>query len=145
MDDVRPSQWVVLASGALLFFFSFLDLFDVFGETGSSWKQFGIFTWPALLGLLCAAVTAAVVFGKVSLPSEILTFSVNQLLTVAAFTAVLIEVGMLVLALLSDFYDPAIGLWLSVLAAIGLLAGTVMEQEGGATSPRAAATPPTPF
>jgi hypothetical protein len=145
MDDVRPSQWMVLAGGALLFFFSFLDLFDVMGESGNSWKQFGIFTWPALLGLLCAGVTAAVVFGKVSLPSDILTFSVNQLLVIAAFTAVLIEVGMVLLSLFSDFYDPAIGLWLSTLAAITLLAGTVMEQEGGATITRSASAPPSPF
>lgn len=144
MENVRPGQWLVLVSGALLFVFSFMTLFDALGEEGSAWEEFGVFTWPGLLGLLCAVVMAAVVFGNASLPGPILTFTVPQLLVVAAFTAALIQLGLALLGLLSDFYDPGVGLWLSAIAAAGLLAGTVMEQEGGPMA-GPSSTPPSPF
>lgn len=142
MDQLRPSQWVVIASGALLFIASF---FDVFEDSENAWGNFGTFTWPALLGLAAAGITAAVAFGNVSLPGEILTFSVPQLLVIAGVTSVLIEVGLLLMGFVSDLADPAIGTWLGALGAIGLLVGTVMEQEGGAAAPRSSATPPSPF
>lgn len=146
METVRPGQWLVLLGGALLFAFSFMDAIETFdGETATSWEDFGLSTWPPLLGLLCALVAAAVVFGKAEMRNDILTFSVPQLLVIAAFTAALIVVGRLVLCLLSDVVDPAAGLWLSGAAALGLLAGTVMEQQAGPVSNPSASTPPSAF
>lgn len=141
MENVKPSQLVVLISGALLFFFSFLD---VFKDGDNAWGDFGVTTWPALIGLIVAGGLAAVAFGNVQLPERILTFSVDQLMIVLAFTAVLIELALLLLSLISDLTDPAAGIWLSFLAAAGLLAGTVMVHLEG-PSARTATTPPSAF
>lgn len=142
MDNVRPSQWVVLASGALLFIFSFFELAE---DGDSSWGDFGVQTFPALIGLIIAGVVAAIAFGDVDLPEPILTFSVRQILVVLALTAVLIEVGYLLTLMLSDFGDPGIGLWLGSLAAIGLIVGAVMEQMDSPAASGGAPAAPTPF
>ena len=131
----------MLASGALLFVFSLLD---VFKDDDNAWSNFGTITWPALLGLIAAAATAATLFGNVKLPENVLTFSFGQLLVVAGFTSVLIQLGLVGMGLFSDLFDAGIGAWLGLLAAIGLLVGAVMEQEGG-PSKATAATPPSPF
>jgi hypothetical protein len=141
VENVRPGQWLVLASGALLFVFSFLD---VFKDDDNAWANFGTVTWPALLGLIAAGATAAALFGNVSLPDNILTFSFGQLIVIAGFTSVLIQLGLVGMGLFSDLFDAGTGAWLGLLAAIGLLVGAVMEQEGGPTK-ASTATPPSPF
>ncbi|MCA9299442.1 MAG: hypothetical protein KDA28_10265 [Phycisphaerales bacterium] len=141
MDDVRPSQWLILISGVLLFAFSFME---VFKDSDNAWKDIGTLTMPAIFGIIATIATAATAFGYATLPDDVLTFSFAQILVVLAFTSVLIEIGAVGMGLFSDVFDAAAGAWLSALAAIGLLMGTVMEQEGGPTR-AAASTPPSPF
>ena len=142
MDNVRPSQWLVLASGALLFIFSFFDLAK---DVGNAWDDFGVQTFPALIGLILAGLAAAIAFGDVDLPEPILTFSIRQLVLVLALTAVLIQVGYLLTLMLSDVADPGIGAWLGGLAAIGLIVGAVMDQLDAPSANVGQPSAPTPF
>lgn len=141
MPNLKPSQIVILASGAVLFLFSFFDFFD---GGGNGWDDFGLTTFPALFGLIAAGAVAAVAFGNVKLPEPILTFSVNQILLILGVTAFLILFGIL----LAFEGDKGIGLYFSLLGSIGLIAGTVMEQLDPSARPVGNAgpsTPPSPF
>jgi hypothetical protein len=140
MPNLKPSQIVILASGAVLFLFSFLD----FVGDDNGWSDFGLTTFPALFGLIAAGAVAAAAFGNVKLPEPILTFSFNQILLVLGLTAFLILFG-LVIAVEGD---KGIGLYFSLLGSIGLLAGTAMEQLDPSARPVGSAgpsTPPSPF
>lgn len=140
MPNLKPSQIVIMASGAVLFLFSFFEFIE--GDNG--WSDFGLVTFPALFGLIAAGAVAAAAFGNVKLPEPILTFSVNQLLLILGVTAFLILFGIVI----GFPGDKAIGLYLSLLGSIGLIAGTVMEQldpAGNRVGPAGPSTPPSPF
>lgn len=140
MPNLKPSQIVIMASGAVLFLFSFFEFIG--GDNG--WSDFGLLTFPALFGLIAAGAVAAVAFGNVKLPEPILTFSVNQILLVLGVTAFLILFGV-VIGLPGD---KGIGLYLSLLGSIGLIAGTAMEQldpSGNRVGQAGPSTPPSPF
>lgn len=144
MPNLKPSQIVIMVSGAVLFLFSFFTFIDVFGEELNGWTDFGLFTFPALFGLIALGASAAVAFGNVKLPDNLLTFSINQVLLVLGFTAFLILFGLL-FALPGD---RGIGLYFSLLGSIGLIAGTVMEQLDSSGSPvggTGPSAPPSPF
>src|SRR5690606_27156018 len=71
----KPGQIAILAGGAALLIFSFLPWIDPdFGDSSNAWSEFGVFTWPALFGLIAAGTLAARLFGNVSLPEPVLTF-----------------------------------------------------------------------
>lgn len=149
MDNLKPSQIIVLVSGAVLLVASFLD---VYKDGDNAWGDFGVYTWPAILGVIVAGGLAAVVFGNVNLPERILTFSVRQLFVVLAFGAALIQVGVVLSILLlsppegADGPSVAIGGWLGLLAAIGLVVGAVMElQDDSPSANRPSNTPPSAF
>ena len=149
----KPSQIAILAGGALLFFFSFLAFVDpAFGDGQSAWSGdflFPLTAIPALFGLIVAGATAATIFADVKLPDEVIGFSWKQLNFVLAFTAIVIILGLAIS--LPDGLDMGVGLILSILAAIALVAGTVMEllgiEVGGSTggSSQTPGGPTTPF
>lgn len=142
MPTLKPSQIVVLAAGVVLFIASFLE----YASDENAWSDFGIFTLPALIGLVAAAAVAVRAFTTVELPEPILTLTIDQLLLFLAFTALLIQVGLwFVIDNLAG--DLGIGFWLGLLGSIALLAGTVMEQlalGGTASGPRPTAPPASP-
>lgn len=159
--SLKPSQIVLMASGAVTFLFSFFAFFKVeaFG-TDESWSAWSgdagtlfLATWPAIFGLAIAALVAATVFGNVQLPERVLTFTWEQIVFILAAFSALIMIGYLLGGGAGDGVDKGFGFFLMLLGSLGLLAGAVMEllgvgpQEavggpGGGGNPN---QPPSPF
>lgn len=152
----RPGQIAILAGGAVCFIFSFFGWFDNDYKTGSAWtgpgdsSKFGLSPltiWPALLGLIAAGVLAAKLFGNVNLPDRILGLEWKALNVVLAFPGLLIMLSILIMDV--GELDKGIGIWLSLLGAIALFAGAIMElsaDEGAGTGGGGgSAAPPSPF
>ncbi|MGH9185157.1 MAG: hypothetical protein ACRD0U_04970, partial [Acidimicrobiales bacterium] len=99
---------------------------------------------PMLFGVAMAAHIALTKFANVSLPEQVLGFTWKQIhLALGAFATVLMLSWLIV-----DFggVDKGIGLWITLLAAIGLLVGAIlMQREPEVAGPRPGSAPPTPF
>ncbi len=140
----KPSQIVLMASGAVTFVFSFLAFYKLDFGFGSGSKSYNAWsgdagtlfmaTWPALFGLIIGGLVAATVFGNVSLPDRILTFSWKQIYFVLAFTGFIIMLGYLLGGGAGDGIDKGFGFYIMLLGSIGLLAGSVMELLDGDTA-----------
>lgn len=144
----KPSQIVLMASGAVTLVFSFLAFYKVdygFGSDSESFNAWSgdagtlfLATWPALFGLAIGGLVAATVFGNVSLPERILTFSWKQIYFVLAFAGFIIMLGYLLGGGAPDGVDKGFGFYLMLLGSIGLLAGSVMELlDGDSATPNA--------
>ena len=155
MDNLKPSQIVLLASGAVLFLFSFFAFISISGFGASrSWNAwsgdffFPLSTWPALLGLAVAALVAATAFGNVSLPDRVLTMTWPQVVFAAAFASVAILIGFLIMGAPGGA-SFGFGFWLMLLGSIGLTVGAVMElldADGSSSRPAGGQQqPPTSF
>ena len=140
----KPSQIVLMASGAVTLVFSFLAFFKIDYGFGSSSKTYNAWsgdagtlfmaTWPALFGLIIGGLVAATVFGNVSLPERILTFSWKQIYFVLAFAGFIIMLGYMLGGGAPDGVDKGFGFYLMLLGSIGLVAGSVMELLEGDTA-----------
>lgn len=150
----KPSQIAILAGGAIVFIFSFLNFYKAsFGDEGrSAWSGdvlFPISAFPALFALIIVGTTAAVLFGGVKLPEPIVSFNWKQLNFILAFTTIVLLFGFLISA--PAGLDVGIGLIISLLGGIALVAGSVMEllgiEVGGKTGSgtQAPGGPSTPF
>jgi hypothetical protein len=153
MDNVKPQQIVLLASGAVLFLFSFFA-FVTFSGFGSSisrnaWSgDLGLSPlsiFPALLGLAVAGLVAAVAFGNVKLPDRVLTLTWPQLFFTAGFASFFILFGLFLTIETPGGVSFGFGFWLMLLASIGILVGAVMEITQGDSSGPAASGPAQPF
>lgn len=154
----KPSQIVLMAGGAVAFLFSFFSFISIdaggfgndltFGAWSTDANLFPLATWPALFGLVIAGVTAATVFGNVSLPEPILTFNWKQINFILSFAAILIMVGYLFVNEAKGF-----GYWIMFLGVIAYTVGSVMELLGievggtssGGSTTQAGGGPSTPF
>jgi hypothetical protein len=147
MNNLRPSQIIIMASGVVMFLFSFFAWYksSLGGGSTSAWGSglFPLAWFVPIFGIISAAVMAAVVFGGVRLPEPILSFSWRQIHFVLAFTALVIAVGFLLVD--APGIDRGVGFWFNLLGAIGLTVGSVMEllSPGQSRSPRSG--PATPF
>jgi hypothetical protein len=138
-----------MVSGLVAFISGFLAWYKAPGGFGDDATAFddGVFPFAAfimLIGLAMGLVVALTKFANVSLPDRVLGFSWPQIHLVLGLFAALLGIGFL----LQDFggLDKGIGLWLGLLASIGLLVGGVMlNNEEGETSPSAGSAPPQPF
>lgn len=150
----KPSHIATLAGGGIVVIFSFLSFYkSTFGgATFSAWSGdflFPLSAFPALFGLVVAGTTAATVFGNVSLPEPILGFTWKQLNVMFAYTALVLLVGFLISAPAGA--DIGVGLIISVLGGLAMMAGTMMEHlgiEAGSSSSgsgQAPGGPPTQF
>lgn len=149
MDNLKPQQIVLLASGAVLFLFSFLAFYSGGGESRNAWSgDIGLSPlsiFPSLLGLAVAGLVAAVAFGNVSLPDRVLTFTWPQVFFTAGFASFFIHFGFLIVGAPGGA-SLGIGFYFMLLASIGILVGAVMEiTQGDSTNGSAAGGPAQPF
>jgi len=121
--DSKPTtaELVVLASGAVVFIFSFFDFYA--GTSGASF-------WPLLLaaifGLVAALAIALPKFANVSLPDNVAGLSWNTLHLMLGFYCAAVMIG----TLLESTSGTKIGFWLMLIGGIGLLVGAfLLNQE----------------
>jgi hypothetical protein len=147
--QVKPSDIVIMASGAVAIIFSFLPWFTApegLGSDINGWSTdltFPLGTYIPIIGLILGGHVALSRFANVSFPERILGFSWPQIHLVLAIFAGLLALGWLIID--SGGADKGIGLWLSVLAAIGLVVGAVLEYVEGESAVAPGAAPPQPF
>ncbi|MEQ8842459.1 MAG: hypothetical protein RIB98_15860 [Acidimicrobiales bacterium] len=141
-SDIKPSTIMLIAGGAVLLLGTFLDWVSVgegdfsFGTNAWDTDFFGLLgIVAALIGLVIGGAMAARQFGGMTLPSLPFGFSHEQAHIALSLFAVIITIGFVVRG------DVGIGLWLSTLAAIAMLVGSIMEAGAGDST----ATPPTQF
>ncbi len=153
MDNLKPQQIILMASGAVLVVASILPFlrFSGFGasESRSAWSgDLGLSPlsiFPALLGLAVVGLVAAVVFGNVSLPDRVLTLSWPQVFLTAGFASFLILFGLFLSVETGGGFGFGFGFWLMLLASIGVIVGAVMEITQGDSTDPAASGPAQPF
>jgi len=134
-------QAVVMITGVLLFIWGFLPWYSDAGGTANAWSTETIpgllltATWVPLLSLAIAIFTAIKVFAD-GFPDKILGFTWAQLSIMVGLFDVLISLGFLVanrqLGNLGSL-DLGVGLILSFITSLVLLAGAVLDHLGKGT------------
>ena len=128
MNDLKPSTWAMLGGGVVLLIASFLDWQSLGPFSTNAWDRglFGFFL--LVIAGVAIAVSAIGAFApQVSLPEQVLGFTMTQLVTALGAAAFLMSFG-----LLFQFEGFQIGSILAVLASAAIVAGGVMEMRGGA-------------
>ena len=148
--QVKPADIIIMVSGAVAIIFSFMAWFAAPDGSGgddiSGWGEgiFPIGTYIGLIGLAMGVLVALTLFANVNLPEQVAGFTWNQLYLAASAFATLLALGYLIID--KGPYDAGIGMWLSILAAIGLLVGAIMRHMEGDQGPVGpGGQPPTPF
>ena len=143
------AEIVILAAGAAAVLFSFFDWLDFgFGGAANAWDSglFPTYTLIAILGAVMAVVIVLEVFANTKLPEGVLGFTWPQLHLVLAVYAALLAVSFLLVD--KSTADMAIGYFISLVAAIGLVVGAYMlgqERPAGVrTAPAAGPGPGMP-
>jgi hypothetical protein len=148
--QVKPADWVIMASGAVAIIASFLDWYSADGGFSiNGWDTdltFPLGWYIGIFGLLMALQVGLDRFANVNFPDQVLGFTWTQIHLAFSVFAVLLAFGFLIMDPLGSGVDKAIGLWLSILAAIGLLVGSIMEHlDAGESAAVPGNQPPTPF
>ena len=145
LSKLSTGDKVIGGSGIALFLFSFFPWFGVDGYSGGgNAYDVGLFTGtlPVLLGLVLVAWVIATKVADVDLP-ELPVPEGLLLLGIAGTSALLIILRFIIGYEVGGFgitidLDRKIGLFLAVLAAIGLVGGAFLKfQEGGGKLPGA--------
>jgi hypothetical protein len=141
MNNMKPTQMMILGGGVLLLIGSFLDWFSV-GPFGANAYDSDLFGLTGILILLLSieliAVSAIQAFApQVNLPEKLLGYSLAQLTAVAALAAFLTAFGQWFRS------NSAIGVFLAGIGAGVALAGAIWEQQQGASSTGGNANPTT--
>jgi hypothetical protein len=148
-NQVKPADIVIMASGAVAVIFSFFTWFEIPDvETYNAWSTditFPLGTYIPLIGLILGGHVALSRFANVGFPERILGFTWAQIHLVLAIFAGLLALGWLIMDPFGGGVDKGIGLWLSILAAIGLIVGAVLEYVEGESAVVPGSTPPQPF
>jgi hypothetical protein len=147
-SKLTPGAIVILASALVMLVASFLDLYNApegFEGSLNAWDegQFAIVTLVVLLAVAAAAIVALLVFGGMELSDRILSLTWNQVLIALGFQTTI----MMIATFLRD-YDPAergVGLFLMMLAAIGLLVGAILRAREAASPAADPGTQPPPL
>jgi hypothetical protein len=127
---LTPAEITIVASGLVVFVFSFFPYFGKSPFSVNGWDSFPLFTYGALVGILLAAVVLATKLGGMQLPSNIAGFTWPQIHLVLALFAFLTTFGVYIAG-----NDAKIGLLLGMLGSIGLVVGAVLlRQEAGSSS-----------
>jgi len=131
-------QVLVMAAGVLLFIWSFLDWYSTPGQGFNAWSGSTIpglvltATWVPLLSLAIALLVGIKAFGS-GLPDRVWSFSWAQLSVVVGLFDVLITFGFLVANRSVGGFgslDLGVGLILSFITALVMLAGGILDQAG---------------
>ena len=132
-SKLTPGEIAIVAGGAVGLIASFLAWVDVGGYSANAWDDgfFPTYTWPAIFGLVMAALVLLTSFGNVSLPDRPLGFTWQQLFLVMGAFSVLITFSFLIAG-----EEVGIGFFLAFLAAIAGLVGAVMVWREGTTPGR---------
>lgn len=141
MNNMKPTQIMILGGGVLLLIGSFLDWFS-FGPFGANAYDSDFFGLTGILILLLSieliAVSAIQAFApQVNLPEKLLGYSLAQLTTVAALAAFLTAFGQWFRS------NSAFGVFLAGIGAGVALAGAIWEQQQGASATGGHAKPTT--
>jgi hypothetical protein len=138
---------LVALISAFLAWYSTPEVAGFSGGSDSNAFDKGLFPIAAyipLIGLIMGVQIALAKFANVNFPDRILGFSWPQIHLALGIFAVLLGIGYL----LTDVggLDKGIGLWLALLASIGLVVGAVLlNNEEGDRSTSAGTAPPSPF
>jgi hypothetical protein len=142
---LTTSDIIILAAGAVMVICLFLPWIG----NGSDENAFGTLVFPlgtfaALFGIVMAVHVLLTKIASVSFPDRILDFTWDQVHVVLSIYAVVLMVSWLLVDV--GGIDKKIGLWLALLASIGLVVGAVMRlQESPSATAGPGTTPPTPF
>ena len=122
----RPSVWMLLGGGALLFLSTFLKWYGEGSFGYSAWETdifgfLGIFL--AVMGLATAITVGLTTFAGTKLPADILGFTWNQIYMMFGFTASIVTIGYLFTG------HTKIGLFLGLIGSLVMLAGAFMESQ----------------
>jgi hypothetical protein len=147
-NQPKPSEIVIMVSGLVALISAFLAWYKAPAGFGSDLNAFdkGLFpiaVYIPLIGLVMGAQVALAKFANVSFPDRILGFSWPQIHMALGVFAVLLGIGYLIT---DAGPDKGIGLWLALLASIGLIVGAVLlNNEESESSPSPGSAPPSPF
>lgn len=117
-----PAEITIMAAGAVMLVFSFLD----FSGHTSAWGSgvFPIATLLPLYGLVMALQIALTKFAGLKLPGSVLGFSWEQIHLALGLMAGLMAFGWLV----TDTGNKQIGQWFEILGGIALVVGAMLLQ-----------------
>ena len=137
-NNPRPSVWMLLAGGAVVFLSTFINWFGSGSYGFSAWETeyfgfIGIFV--AVMGLATAITVGLTTFAGTALPANIAGFTWNQIYLSFAFTCTVITLGFLFAG------QVKFGLILALLGSAVMLAGAFMESQTTAKP----SGPPTAF
>lgn len=141
MDGVRPSAFMFMGGGLVLFISTFLDWFDgVVGFNGWETDAYGLQgIFVAVIGLLVGGGVAVTTFANVDLPDDVVGFTRTQVFLALGLAAFLITFG------LQFGNNPGIGVLLGWISAAVIVAAGVMDTMGvgaGSSSSAPPASPP---
>lgn len=134
----RPSVWMLLAGGGVLFLSTFFHWFGSGGYGINAWETeyFGLLgIFVALMGLATAVGVGLTTFGGQKLPAQVLGFTINQIYLIFGFTCSVVTLGFLFAG------QVKFGLILALLASAAMLVGAFLENQAS-SKPSA---PPTAF
>jgi len=139
-QQLKPYQLIIMISGAVMLIFSFLEWFgsDDVDKDWTAWSGglLPLATLATIIGVVMAVQVAVNAFGSGGLPDRVAGFTWTQVHLVLAVYATIIMVGYLITTAPFEA-DRGIGLWFSLLGAIGLLVGAIMmrQDEVGPAAP----------
>jgi hypothetical protein len=149
LNKLTQSDKVIGVSAIALFIFSFLPWYGKFSGSRNGWDYFLFGVIPVLLGIIMLAQIAIVRFSSTKLPDIPITW--GQVHLIAGGLAALLVLLKLIIGdkvgggtvlgthIPSISLDRKYGIFLSLIAALGLVAGAYMK-----TQEPAEAAPPAP-
>lgn len=137
-NKLNVGEIVVVSAGSSAFVASFLPWAGSFRFSVNAWSTglLPTYTWVGIFGLLMVASVLVATFSTLNLPERLGTFSFPQLYVVLSAVSCLLCVSFLIAGELFS-----VGYWLSLLASIAMVVGSVLilrEEATGGSRPVAA-------